>query len=129
MYVHLFSRGEDFLREKINVDDACKLIELQETMDEESDNFIGFTHPRSEDAVIQFIRVKKDEWLLDIPMIDDDSYSGSLVTKVSHSLTLIIVFEFYNNTPFQKAILDKNYDGLQETCRKRWEIAFDTIVE
>lgn len=129
MYVHLFSRGEDFLREKINVDDACKLIELQETMDEESDNFIGFTHPRSEDAVIQFIRVKKDEWLLDIPMTDDDSYSGSLVTKVSHSLTLIIVFEFYNNTPFQKSILDKNYDGLQETCRKRWEIAFDTIVE
>lgn len=130
MYVHLFSRGEDFFQEKLNVDDACKLIELQETVEEEEHNFIGFTHPRSEDAMIQFVRMATDEWVLDIPTYKDGDYKGTYLTEINHSLTLTIVVEFYHQTPLQQAIINANYEQLLKIFRERWKIEFNfEIIE
>ncbi|MCY3412571.1 MAG: hypothetical protein INQ03_13110 [Candidatus Heimdallarchaeota archaeon] len=127
MYVHLYSRGEDFFKEKVNVHEACQLIELQQTKKEEEDNFIGFTHPKNEDAVIQFVRILKDEWLIDIPMIDNNRYVGSLVSEINHSLVLIVVTEFFHNTPLQQAILDKKYEDVMDIFKQRWKVPFNFL--
>ncbi len=127
MYVHLYSRGEDLFKEKLSVHEACQLVELQSTIEEEQDNFIGFTHPSSDDAIIQFIRMNKNEWILDIPMYNNGEYTGSLVTKIDHSHTLMIVTEFYHKTEFQAAIISGKYKILQEIVIKKWKISFNTI--
>ena len=120
MYVHLYSRGEDFFKEKINVDDACKLMELQESVEQEEENFIGFTHPSSDDSFIQFIRMKADEWVVDIPIFHKSEFKGSYLSEINHSLALIIVVEFYHKTPFQTAFVNRDYDELLNICRTRW---------
>ena len=127
MYVHLYSRGEDLFKEKVNVDAACQLMELQVTVEEEEDNFIGFTHPSSDDALIQFVRMKKDEWIFDIPLYKSDDYVGSLVTEINHSLALTITTEFFHPTPFQDAIIASDPDLIQKICRERWSLGFNLI--
>lgn len=127
MYVHLFSHGEDLFKEKVNVHEACQLMELQSTVEEEEDSFIGFTHPSSDDALIQFLRMKKDEWVLDIPIYEKSNYIGSLVTEINHSLALTIITEFFHPTAFQQSIIEGEANTISSITRERWSIAFNLL--
>lgn len=129
MLVHLYSRGEDFFDQKLSVHEACQLIELQQTVDEEEESFIGFTHPDHKDATVQFIRIKKNEWIMDIPMFKGETYLGTMVTKIDHSHVLIIVNTFYHPTEFQHAIIVQDYSRVREISAMRWKIAYDILRE
>lgn len=127
MQVHFFSHGHTADDEPISINEAFYLIENQESIKDDEETYLGFTH--SKDAILQFIRLDKERWILDIPIFDGNDHLGSLTTEVSHSYVFIITGEFFESTPFQLAIIDKDYESLEKISQKRWSLVYSKITE
>ena len=113
--------------EPVSIDEAFYLIENQESIKDDEETYLGFTH--SKDAILQFIRLDKARWILDIPTYEGTEYMGSLTCEISHSYVFIILSEFFESTPFQQAIIKKNYESLKKISQERWKLAFSLISE
>lgn len=127
MLVHYYSQGNTAEDEPISVNEAFYLIENQETTREDEEAYLGFTH--SKDAIIQLIRLDKNRWIIDIPTYDGMEYMGSLTAELNHSFVFIIIGEFFESTPFQIALINKDYDNVKKISQKRWKIVYSLISE
>lgn len=125
--VHAYSKQEELFEELLDIDQIFQLIEEQDTQEEEEDNFIGFTAPSSQYAIIQFIRQNKIDWIIDIPCYDDSyDYFGSLVTALTHNLIFSIVSAFYYNSyDFQTLVNNRDYIKIKELFNSQWKINFN----
>lgn len=125
MFLTFFnSHGRYVENEAINLNEAMYLLETQQTMEEEHDNFIGFTPVKHPHATIQFIRQDVSSWIIDIPTFQDKEYTGSYNSEISHSVVLIMVKEFFETSEFQKSIIDRDYAKMKEICEKRWGVSY-----
>ena len=69
--------GKDQIREKeITLETALMEMERFSSKEQFDGNFIGFT--KSKEETIQFIREEKDNWLIDVPVLENGKYSYSL---------------------------------------------------
>ena len=127
MLFHCYSHGQDISNTKISQHEAFSLIENQETTETDEDAFIGFTLEQSEFAVLQFVRLSEIHWLIDLPTYSNSTYTGSLTTEISHSIVFVILNEFFNNTPFQEALINNDYEEIQTICKTRWKLVFSKV--
>jgi len=56
---------------------------------------IGFINER--DEAIQFIRFEEDDWLIDVPILQDEKYVYSLQDDINHSLVKEITIRFFQD--------------------------------
>ena len=125
--VHFNSQGNSAEDEPISINEAFYLVENQDSIKDDEESYLGFTH--SKDAIIQFIRLSKDRWILDIPTYDGDEYKGSLNCEINHSYVFIIISEFFDSTPFQGSIIAKDYENLKKISQERWNLAYSLNFE
>ena len=127
MFLHCYSHGQDINNTRISQHEAFSLIENQETIETDEDTFIGFTLEASEFAVLQFVRLTKDDWLIDIPKYSNSIYIESLIAEISHSFVFILLNEFFNTITFQNAFINGNYDELQTIFKNKWKLIFSKV--
>ncbi len=127
MLVHFYSQGNMAEDEPVSINEAFYLVENQESIKEDEESYLGFTH--SKDAILQLIRLDKERWILDIPTYKGIDYLGSLTCEVNHSYVFIILSEFFESTPFQLAIIEKDYESLKRISQERWSLAYSLISE
>lgn len=128
MKIHLYSQGKDLANQKITFEEAMFFLENQDTIEQDQDNFIGFTASDHQDAVLQFVREEEDKWVIDIPVVKNDEYLGSYVSVGNHSIIISMVTNFFiKDANLRKAIVRQDYDLLEEECASRWSIAFHFV--
>lgn len=75
---------------EINLREALREIEEFPISEE---GFIGFINERDES--IQFIRFDEDDWLIDVPFLENEKYAYSLQDDIDHSLVKEITTRFF----------------------------------
>jgi hypothetical protein len=129
MKLHIYSEGVEFEDYSINLKDSFQLLENQSTQHEVEDNFIGFTLDDDNQAMIQFIRVSEEKWVVDIPTYEDKKYIRSLSSIINHHLVFSITRDFFDETAtIQQTIKEQDYDKLIECVKLRYGIVFDFEV-
>ncbi|MHA2404594.1 MAG: hypothetical protein ACXADH_16460 [Candidatus Kariarchaeaceae archaeon] len=123
MLLHRYSHGRDIEGLEVSLEEAFEFLEEQEIEINNKDNFIGFTHPKHENIIIQFIRKGKRDWEIDVPIFVEGEYTGSLLGTLIHDQVFAIVLEFFNSgSKLSTSLLRNKYDELCQLCKNRWGI-------
>lgn len=129
--MHAYSRGQDFVAEKVTLDDAFEFLHAQSTEAEYDENFIGFTSEDDDKAMVQFIRHTDQDWTVDIPTFTGPNreYTGALNCKITKDLVHALTRDFFDYTnTFYNDIVKRDYDNVIEYCKVRYGIVFDLEV-
>ena len=128
MFVHVYSNGKIMENETISFDEAMYMIQNQQSVQEEPENYIGFTSEKDQNAVIQFVRENSDEWIIDIPVLKDNEFRGSYLSKAHFHQIIGVLTSFYvSDSELTQLILDQNYKLLIEFCQDKWSLSFHFI--
>lgn len=127
--MHAFSRGQDFVNEKVTIAEAFEFLNVQSTEIEYDDNFIGFSPETDNTVILQFIRHNQESWTVDIPTYVENDYKGSLNTAMHKDLVFSLVRDFFDeNNQLYANMLNHRYDEVNEYCKVRYGIIFDFEV-
>ncbi|RLI14477.1 MAG: hypothetical protein DRO43_03880 [Candidatus Hecatellales archaeon] len=73
----------------ITVEEALREIDAFPTIEEFEEGFIGFENDRGE--TIQFLRLEKDKWLIDMPLPEEKaSLQGETTTTQTKTIIKIV---------------------------------------
>jgi len=126
---HVYSNGKTMENQPVTFDEAMFLVEHQDTFYEDEENFLGFTSPKHQDAVIQFVREEEDKWVVDVPVVREDTYMGSYVTVASHSKVVTIITNFFMPESVLRQSIEKQaYELLIEEFGTRWGLGMHLVT-
>lgn len=124
-----YSHGTQIQDTLIEKKEALMLLQNQQNIDEEKNNYIGFIIPEKE-ACLQFVRLSKDAWIIDIPIYSNDEYIHAQHAIISHRVALDIVETFFDAKSQLFKLLDQElYDLLFEYIEQQWHIKLKNIEE
>jgi len=112
----------------VSFEEAMFLVEHQDTYRQDKENFLGFTAPEHQDAVLQFIREEEDKWIVDIPVMNGNSYVGSYHTITTHSKTVAIITNFFiEESELRQGIVTRDYDRVEHEMATRWGLGIHLV--
>lgn len=110
MKLHVFSNEIEFENLHISLNEAFELLEKQSSQESLEDNFIGFTFDDDEQAVIQFIRINDQEWILDIPTYVNSAFQGAINSPLLQRQVFSITQDFFHNgSTLHNAFSEKDF--------------------
>lgn len=125
---HVYSNGKAMENQPVTFDEAMFLVEHQNTLAEEPENFLGFTAPDHDDAVLQFIREEEDKWIVDIPVMNGDDYTGSWMSIADHSKTVAMITNFFiEESNLRQGIVNQDYELVEKELGKRWGLGIHFV--
>lgn len=125
---HVYSNGKTMDDLEVSFEEAMYLVEHQDTLADEPENFLGFTSPEHQDAVIQFVREEENKWIVDIPVVKYDSYIGSYHTIATHSKVVAMITNFFiEESDLRQAIEKQDYELLEQEIAKRWGLGIHLV--
>ncbi|MDH5404034.1 MAG: hypothetical protein OEY49_16165 [Candidatus Heimdallarchaeota archaeon] len=128
--VHLYSNKQEIYEEPLLINDALHLMEIQEDIRSEPDNFIGFTYADDEYCCIQFVRYSKSIWQIDIPTYSETRFVGSLSSETVHNNLIGILSEFFNkNSEIGAYLRKREYSQVESIFSNKWKINFNHSSE
>lgn len=123
MFLHIYNGHVETNKTIVECREAINFLEAHPTLDQEPDNFVGFTAPEHQDAVIQFIRHSEATWLVDIPVVRNDVFQGSYVCEIDDATVFALTRDFFDETSsLRLAIVNQTYNDLESECKTKWEI-------
>lgn len=97
MKLHVLSTEIEFENLRISLNEAFELLDKQSSQESLEDNFIGFTFDHDEQAVIQFVRINDQEWILDIPRYINNAFQDAMSTPLLHQQVFSVTQDFFHN--------------------------------
>jgi hypothetical protein len=120
--LHGFSHGTTLEDEMVDKNQAILFIQNQQTQYEEPDNYIGFS--LNKQSIIQFMRVASNEWILDIPEFDGESFIFSYQTRLPTRLVIDLVSLLFENSELLVTWKKYNTSSLLDILQKYYHVQF-----
>ena len=125
---HVYSNGKTMENLPVTFMEAMELAEYQDSIPIEPENFLGFTAPENEHAVLQFVREEDDKWVVDIPVVEDDEYKGSWITIADHSKTIAMITNFFMiDSNLRQGIVKQDYKLIEDELASRWGLGMHLV--
>jgi len=122
-----YSHETDIIDQPVTLNQALMLIENQQTLSEERDNFIGFQFPNQENCLQFYIETSID-WVVDLPVYSSDVYQYSKAGKTSSRIVKDIVSHLFNSkSRLHNSIKSDNYTEVENLLSTTWKIKLELV--
>ncbi|MCE7734627.1 MAG: hypothetical protein GPJ54_07115 [Candidatus Heimdallarchaeota archaeon] len=121
MKLHVFSAEIEFDNLRISLSEAFELLEKQSSQETVVDNFIGFTFDNNEQAVIQFVRINDQDWILDIPSFVNNVFQNAMSTSLAQQQVFSITRDFFQeNSILHNAFSEQDFTKVINYLKKQY---------
>ncbi len=122
-----FSHDTELKDEPVTVDQALGLLDSQQTLQEERDNYIGFQIPGMENC-IQFYREDAINWVIDLPVYRNDEYQYSKAGRTSMRMVRDIVSRLFDpKSRLDNSLRNSDYSGVEDISDYVWKIQMELV--
>ncbi len=117
-----FSNDTQVDDRSVTLKEALALMDDQESMATNMENYIGFTHDDC-DATIQFVRKTAVEWIVDVPYYKDGEFVKAVDATIPHRFAIDIVERFFDkDDPLTQALISEEFEKFESIFHSDYKI-------
>ena len=127
--VYGYSDETTLISQPVRLIEALGLLDGQDTQEVNKNNYIGFQLLDSE-ACFQFMRISKDNWILDLPIYKKGEFVVAKQSQVPKEVVQQLVLSLYDKkNDMKELLLNEEYDKLEHFIKRKWNISLNKVKE